>query len=171
MRRHLKFTKRSKLVVGMTLSVAIFALAIVVLASGGQSTARAKVRSVCTPENTSGCPGNAQLEKLSPTRTTEGSTTHTPEEEARNKSLEAQRGMEKERAATQKVVEEHENSSAGKYDRHIEEKVCYESGKTSEECKGNPLKETPQEERANAENKARQRQGQEERTGEPAVVE
>ncbi len=159
------------IVVGATVAVAILASAMAVLASGGQPTSRAKLRSVCTDENTSGCPGNAQLEKLSPTRTTEDSTTHTPEEEAaHNKSLETHQRGEEARALAQKKVEEDETRGGEHSIRRVEEKVCYESGKTSEDCKG-PLKETPQEERSEAENKARQQQSQEEYTGKPAIVE
>ncbi len=96
---------------------------------------------------------------------------HTPEEEAaHNKSLETDRRGEEQGALAQKKVEEDENRGGEHSIRRVEEKVCYESGKTSEECKG-PLKETPQEERSEAENKARQQQSQEESTGQPAVVE
>jgi hypothetical protein len=103
--------------------------------------------------------------------TRSGEREHTPAEEtAHNKSLETDQRGEKERAAAQKAVEEDENRGGEHSIRRVEEKVCYESGKTSEECKG-PLKETPQEERSEAENKARQQQSQEESTGQPAVVE
>jgi hypothetical protein len=96
---------------------------------------------------------------------------HTPEEEeGHNKGLEIHRRYEEEEAEGQKKVEEDETRGGEHSIRRVEEKVCYESGKTSEECKG-PLKETPQEERSEAENKARQQQGQEESTGKPAVVE
>jgi len=104
--------------------------------------------------------------------TRSGKREHTPEEEAAHKkSLETNRRIEKEGTAAQKKVEEDENRvEGGTSIRKTEEKVCYESGKTAEECKGS-LKETPQEERSEAENKARQQQGQEEETGQPAVVE
>lgn len=99
------------------------------------------------------------------------STQHTPEEEAaHNKSLETQRRGEEQETDAQKKVEEDENRGGEHSIRRTEEKVCYESGKSAQECVG-PLKETPQEERSEAENKARQQQGQEESTGQPAVVE
>ncbi|MFI4977372.1 MAG: hypothetical protein ACHQC8_01645 [Solirubrobacterales bacterium] len=80
---------------------------------------------------------------------------HTPEEEAgHNKGLEIQRRGEKEQAEGQKKLEEDETRGGEHSIRRVEEKVCYESGKSSAECKG-PLKETPQEERSEAENKAR----------------
>lgn len=103
--------------------------------------------------------------------TRSGEREHTPEEEtAHDKSLETQRRDEERTADAQQRVEEAETQGGEHSIRRVEEKVCYESGKTSEECKG-PLKETPQEERSEAENKARQQQGQEEETGQPAVVE
>jgi FtsZ-interacting cell division protein ZipA len=104
--------------------------------------------------------------------TRSGEREHTPtEEQAHNKSLETEQREEKEQEEAQKAVEEDETRvEGGTSIRKTEEKVCYESGKTSEECKG-PLKETPQEERSEAENKARQQQSQEESTGQPAVVE
>lgn len=61
---------------------------------------------------------------------------HTPEEEAgRNESLEAHRRYEKMEAEGQKKVEEAETQGGEHSIRAGEEKVCYESGKTSEECK------------------------------------
>jgi hypothetical protein len=103
--------------------------------------------------------------------TRSGEREHTPvEEEAHNKSLETQRRGEEQTAEAQKKVEEDETRGGEHSIRRVEEKVCYESGKTAGECKG-PLKETPEEERSEAENKARQQQGQEEETGKPAVVE
>jgi hypothetical protein len=103
------------------------------------------------------------------TRSGEREHTHA-EEEAHSKSLETQRRGEEQAATAQQKAEEDETRGGDHSIRRVEEKVCYESGKTSEECKG-PLKETPQEERSEAENKARQQQGQEESTGQPAVVE
>jgi hypothetical protein len=103
--------------------------------------------------------------------TRSGEREHTPEEEAaHDRSLETQRRGEEREADAQKKVEEDENRGGEHSIRRTEEKVCYESGKTSQECEA-PLKETPQEERSEAENKARQQQGQEESTGQPAVVE
>jgi hypothetical protein len=104
---------------------------------------------------------------LGPKSKTEESTTptqeHTPEEEAaHNRSLETEQREEKDRALARKKVEEDETRvEGGTSIRKTEEKVCYESGKTSEECKG-PLKETPQEERTQAENRVERRQGEEE---------
>jgi hypothetical protein len=81
---------------------------------------------------------------------------HTSEEQAaHNKSLETQRRGEEQTAAAQKKVEEAETQGGEHSIRKVEEKVCFESGKTAEECKG-PLKETPQEERTQAENRQRQ---------------
>jgi hypothetical protein len=103
--------------------------------------------------------------------TRSGEREHTPEEEtAHNKSLELERRNKEQEADAQQKVNEAENEGGEHSIRRVEEKVCYESGKTSEECKG-PLKETPEEERSEAENKARQQQGQEEETGKPTVVE
>jgi hypothetical protein len=88
--------------------------------------------------------------------TRSGEREHTPEEEAAHKkSLETSRRGEEEGAAAQKKVEEDETQGGEHSIRHVEEKVCYESGKTAEECKG-PFKETPQEERTQAENRQRQ---------------
>lgn len=67
-------------------------------------------------------------------------------------------------------MNEAENEGGEHSIRRTEGKVCYESGKSSSECEG-PLKETPQEEASEAENKARQQQSQEESNGQPAVVE
>jgi hypothetical protein len=103
--------------------------------------------------------------------TRSGEREHTPEEEAaHNKSLETERRNKEQEADAQQKVEEAETQGGEHSIRKVEEKVCYESGKTAEECKG-PLKETPQEERSEAENKARQQQGQEEESGQPSVVE
>jgi hypothetical protein len=94
--------------------------------------------------------------------TRSGEREHTPEEEvAHKKSLETAQRIEREGALAQKKVEEDETRGGEHSIRSVEEKVCYESGKTAEECKG-PLKETPQEERSEAENRAQQRQGEEE---------
>lgn len=81
------------------------------------------------------------------------------EEEAHKKSLETERRGEEQMAAAQKKVEEAETQGGEHSIRKTEEKVCYESGKSAEECKG-PLKETPQEERSEAENRAQQQQGE-----------
>ncbi len=103
--------------------------------------------------------------------TRSGEREHTPgEEAAHNKSLETQRRGEEQTAEAQKKVEEDETRGGEHSIRRVEEKVCYESGKTSEECKG-PLQETPQEERSEAENRAQGNQSQEEQTGEPVVHE
>jgi hypothetical protein len=103
--------------------------------------------------------------------TRSGEREHTPEEEAaHNKSLETQRRGEEQTAEAQRKVEEDETRGGEHSIRRVEEKVCYESGKTSGECKG-PLKETPQEERSEAENRAQSNQSQEEQTGEPVVHE
>jgi hypothetical protein len=94
--------------------------------------------------------------------TRSGEREHTPEEEAgRKESLEIQRREEYMKALGQKKVEEAETQGGEHSIRAGKEKVCYESGKTSEECKG-PLKETPQEEYSEAENRVQQRQGEEE---------
>jgi hypothetical protein len=156
------------LVAGATAAVAILAVAVAVLASSGGDVMACKpgyVRSSFTKKCVR--PGDPNFGE-----TRSGEREHTPEEEAAHKkSLETNRRIEKEGAAAQKKVEEDENRvEGGTSIRKTEEKVCYESGKTAEECKG-PLKETPQEERSEAENKARQQQGQEESTGQPAVVE
>jgi hypothetical protein len=61
---------------------------------------------------------------------------HTPkEEEAHNESLETQRREEKMKALGQQKVEEAETQGGEHSIRAGEEKVCYESRKTSEECK------------------------------------
>lgn len=101
--------------------------------------------------------------KQASTTTQEGSAPeggHTPEEEAaHNKSLETDRRGTEAQAEAQKKVEEDETRGGEHSIRRVEEKVCYESGKSAEECKG-PLKETPQEERTQAENRAQQEQGE-----------
>lgn len=82
-----------------------------------------------TAGGVSGCVGNSSNAERS------GEREHTPEEEeGHSKGLERQRGYEEEEALGREKVEEAENSSLEKYARHIEEKVCYESGKSSEEC-------------------------------------
>lgn len=128
----------------------------------GSGWCRASVTQQCnaTPEN--------QEEKelseaaCSVLREVPATSEHTSEEEAaHNKSLETQRRGEEQSAAAQKKVEEAETQGGEHSIRKVEEKVCFESGKTAEECKG-PLKETPQEEHQLAEKRAEQRQGEEE---------
>jgi hypothetical protein len=103
--------------------------------------------------------------------TRSGEREHTPEEEAAyNKSLEVERRNREQEADAQQKVNEAETEGGEHSIRRTEEKVCYESGKAAQECEG-PLKETPQEEQSEAENKARQQQGQEEETGKSAVIE
>jgi hypothetical protein len=61
---------------------------------------------------------------------------HTPgEEEAHKKSLETNQRIEHESATAKKAVEEDETRGGENSIRAVEEKVCYESGKTSEYCK------------------------------------
>lgn len=73
--------------------------------------------------------------KTATTNPNETTPQHTPEEEeGHNKGLEIQRRYEENEAIGRKNVEEAEDSSEGKYTRHIKEKVCYESGESSEEC-------------------------------------
>jgi len=60
----------------------------------------------------------------------------TPEEEAaHNEGVEAQRRYENAEAEGQKKVEEDETQGGEHSIRSTEEKVCYESGRTSEYCK------------------------------------
>ena len=171
LRRLKRLSKRAKIFVAgagvsTILLVALVVLTLVATGEGGAGVPckRGYVRSSFTRKCVhAGDPNFGE--------TRSGEREHTPaEEEAHNKSLATGQRAEKEQAEAEKAVEEDETRGGEHSIRRVEEKVCYESGKTSEECKG-PLKETPQEERSEAENKARQQQDQEESTGQPAVVE
>jgi hypothetical protein len=168
MRRLTALSKRAKmLAAGSSAIILLVAFLVVTLSSGADGVVACKegyVRSSFTQKCVrAGDPNFGE--------TRSGEREHTPaEEKAHNKSLETSQRAEKEQAGAQKAVEEDETRGGEHSIRRVEEKVCYESGKTSEECKG-PLKEAPQEERSEAENKARQQQSQEESTGQPAVVE
>jgi hypothetical protein len=169
MRRLRTLSKRAKMLAAGSGAIIILlaALLVVTLSSGTGGVAACKagyVRSSLTQKCI-----RAGDPSFGETRSDERE--HTPaEEEAHNKSLETQRRGEAQTAEAQKRIEEDETRGGEHSIRRVEEKGCYESGKTSEECKG-PLKETPQEERSEAENKARQQQSQEESTDQPAVVE
>jgi hypothetical protein len=80
--------------------------------------------------------GCFQYKTANSTNQNETTPHHTPEEEAgHNEGLEIQRREEYMKALGQKKVEEAETQGGEHSIRAGEEKVCYESGKTSEECK------------------------------------
>lgn len=171
LRRLMRLSKRAKIFVAGASVSAILLVVVAVLAlaaTGGGGAAVPCQGGYVRSSSTQKCV-RAGDPNFGETRS--GEREHTPEEEAaHNKSLETQQRIEKEGAVAQKAVEEDETRGGEHSIRRVEEKVCYESGRTSEECKG-PLKETPQEEHSEAENKARDQQGQEESSGQPVVVE